>query len=59
MNNKLDTTVKVNDPNSTVDDFEHNYGSLGLGTIGHVNKPLTVKERKKAMQEFLKNKKWR
>lgn len=36
-----------------------NIGRYPKGAIGHINTKQDAKQRKKAMQEFLKNKKWR
>ena len=35
------------------------YPNRAIGCIGHINTKQDAKQRKKAMQEFLKNKKWR
>lgn len=36
-----------------------NIGGYPKGAIGHINTTQDAKQRKKAMQEFLKNKRWR
>ena len=47
-------------PESTEDGFNHN--PLGLCTVRYIggnHRSLTPKERKKEMQEFLRNKRWK
>lgn len=51
-------TIGVGNPIETgTEEPNTNVGTLGA--IGRINTKQDAKQRKKAMQEFLKNKKWR
>lgn len=58
--NRTVCTIGGNNPSSSSTWGPNtNVGRYTKGAIGHINNKQDAKQRKKAMQEFLKNKKWR
>ena len=58
--NRTVCTIGANNPiNTGTEGPNTNIGNYGGGVIGRINTKQDAKQRKKAMQEFLKNKKWR
>lgn len=58
--NRTVCTIGANNPTNTgTEGPDTNIGRYPKGAIGHINNKQDAKQRKKEMQEFLKNKKWR
>ena len=58
--NRTVCTIGASNPiNKGTEGLDTNVGGYPKGAIGHINNKQDAKQRKKAMQEFLKNKKWR
>lgn len=58
--NRTVCTIGASNPIETdTEGLNTNIGGYPNGAIGRINTKQDAKQRKKAMQEFLKNKKWR